>query len=122
MLLENYYKVVNAQQEVFGNGTEYIIPTNKSILRYISNQWKLLDFMSYRPIPKIPSDVLMTITKVYEYRPDLLAYDLYGDSRLWWVFAERNPNRIGKDPYFDFIAGTQIYVPKLDTLKQVLGI
>ena len=81
-----------------------------------------LDFMSYRPIPKIPSDVLMTITKVYEYRPDLLAYDLYGDSRLWWVFAERNPNRIGKDPYFDFIAGIQIYVPKLDTLKQVLGI
>ena len=81
-----------------------------------------LDFMSYRPIPKIPSDVLMTITKVYEYRPDLLAYDLYGDSRLWWVFAQRNPNRLGQDPYFNFVAGLNIYVPKLDTLKSVLVI
>ena len=81
-----------------------------------------LDVMIFRPIPKLPSDVLMTITKVYEFRPDLLAYDLYNDSRLWWVFAERNPNRLSKDPYFDFVAGLQIYIPKLDTLKTVLGI
>lgn len=83
---------------------------------------KFLDFMVYRPIPKYASDTLMTITKVYEFRPDLLAYDLYSNSRLWWVFSERNPNRLGKDPYFDFVTGLQIYVPKLDTLKQVLGI
>lgn len=81
-----------------------------------------LDFMTYRPIPKFTSDVLMTITQVYQFRPDLLAYDLYNDSRLWWVFAERNPNRLSKDPYFDMVAGLQIYVPKLDTLKAVLGI
>lgn len=83
---------------------------------------KFLDVMIYRPIPRLPSDVLMTITKVYEYRPDLLAYDLYSDSRLWWVFAARNPNRLGEDPYFDFVTGVNIYVPKLDTLKTVLGI
>lgn len=83
---------------------------------------KFLDVMIYRPIPRQPSDVYYTIPKVYEYRPDMLAFDLYGDSRLWWVFAERNPNRLGKDPYFDFVAGLGIYVPKLDTLKQVLGI
>lgn len=83
---------------------------------------KYLDVMIYRPIPRLPSDVLMTITKVYEYRPDLLAFDLYSDSRLWWVFAARNPNRLGPDPYFDFVTGINIYVPKLDTLKTVLGI
>jgi hypothetical protein len=37
------------------------------------------------------------------------------------VFASRNPNRL-KDPYFDFTAGTGIYLPKLDMIKQVLGI
>lgn len=83
---------------------------------------KFLDVLSYRPIPKDQSDVLFVITTVYEYRPDLLAYDLYNDSRLWWVFAERNPNKLGYDPYFDFTTGTQIYIPKLSTLQQVLGI
>ncbi|MGA1047809.1 MAG: baseplate wedge protein 53 [Minisyncoccia bacterium] len=83
---------------------------------------KFLDFMVARPIPKQPSDALYTIPEVYQYRPDMLAFDLYNDSRLWWVFAARNPNRLGYDPYFDFKTGIEIYIPKLDTLKQVLGI
>lgn len=83
---------------------------------------KYLDFMVNRPIPAQPSDVLYTLPLVYQYRPDMLAYDLYSDSRLWWVFASRNPNRLSKDPYFDFVAGIEIYIPKLDTLKLVLGI
>lgn len=82
---------------------------------------KFLDVMVNRPIPMQPSDIYWEITAVYEYRPDLLAYDLYADSRLWWVFASRNPNRL-KDPMFDFVAGVGIYLPKLDMLTQVLGI
>lgn len=82
---------------------------------------KFLDIMVNRPIPMLSSDVYYTITVVYEYRPDLLAYDLYQDSRLWWVFAQRNPNLLA-DPLFDFTAGKSIYIPKLDTLKQYLGI
>jgi hypothetical protein len=83
---------------------------------------KFLDFMVNRPIPSQPSDVLYVLPAVYQYRPDLLAFHLYNDSRLWWVFAARNPNRLGPDPYFDFKTGVEFYVPKLDTLKQVLGI
>ena len=64
----------------------------------------------------------MTITPVYQFRPDLLAYDLYGDSRLWWVFAARNPNILGPDPYFNMVSGLQIYVPSQNTLQRVLGI
>jgi hypothetical protein len=83
---------------------------------------KFLDFMVNRLIPRQPSDVYFTIPLVYQYRPDLLAFDLYSDPRLYWVFAARNPNALGYDPYFDFKAGIQIYIPKLETLKQVLGI
>jgi hypothetical protein len=82
---------------------------------------KFLDVMVNRTIPMQPSDVYWEITEVYQYRPDLLAYDLYSDSRLWWVFAQRNPNRL-KDPYFDFVAGVGIYIPKLELLKQTLGL
>jgi hypothetical protein len=81
---------------------------------------KFLDVMVNKPIPMNPSDVFYQIPALYEYRPDLLAYDLYNDSRLWWVFAQRNPNRL-KDPLFDFKAGLGIYIPKLDTLTKVLG-
>jgi hypothetical protein len=83
---------------------------------------KFLDFMTNRPIPKQPSDVLYVLPEVYQYRPDMLAFDLYTDPKLWWVFAARNPNRLSKDPYFDFVAGIEIYIPKLETLRQVLGI
>ena len=80
-----------------------------------------LDVMSNRSITKNVDDVLYEIDKVYEYRPDMLAFDLYGDSALWWVFAQRNPNAL-KDPLFDFRAGTRIYIPKKTTLVQDLGV
>jgi prophage DNA circulation protein len=71
-------------------------------------------------MPKNVDDVLFEINKTYQNRPDLLAFDLYGDSSLWWVFALRNPNTI-KDPVFDMKAGRKIYLPKKSTLDTLLG-
>jgi len=80
-----------------------------------------LDVATDRQIPKDPSDVLYTIDKPYDKRPDLLADDIYGDSRLWWVFAVRNPNTL-QDPLFDFTAGTVIYIPKKEAIVSALGL
>ena len=80
-----------------------------------------LDVMSNRPIPGYSTDVRWEITPIYNLRPDLLANDLYGDSRLWWVFAQRNPNTL-KDPLNDFITGVYIYIPEMNNLKQALGL
>lgn len=80
-----------------------------------------LSVLNFRTIPKQVDDILYTITSVHALRPDLLAYDLYGDSNLWWVFAVRNPNTI-EDPIYDFQSGRSIYLPKLATLKTALGI
>lgn len=80
-----------------------------------------LDVLEHRKITKKADDVTYKINSVYKYRPDMLAYDLYGDVNLWWVFAVRNPNVI-KDPIFDFVPGTIIYIPKKDTLVAELGI
>ena len=82
---------------------------------------QFLDLLNYRAIPKFTDDVLFTIPPQYEYRPDLLAFDLYGDSTLWWVFAVRNPNTL-IDPLWDFAANTVIYLPKKATLQTALGI
>lgn len=79
-----------------------------------------LDTLSIRPVPAENDDVLYTIQPQFNYRPDLLAYALYGDRRLWWVFAQRNLNTL-KDPVYDFVAGTEIYLPKGQNLQRVLG-
>jgi len=80
-----------------------------------------LDVWVNRPIPKLPDDLQFQINLTYQYRPDLLAYDLYDNATLWWVFYQRNPNTLTKPP-FDFKADTVIYVPKITTLNAALGI
>ena len=79
-----------------------------------------LDVMTDRTFPKESDDLSFTINLTYQYRPDLLAFDLYGDSRLWWVFYQRNPSTLTKPP-LDFAANTVIYLPKITTLKSALG-
>ena len=49
-----------------------------------------LDILRIRPVPKSSDDSSYTIETQYTHRPDLLAYDLYGTPKLWWVFAQRN--------------------------------
>ena len=80
-----------------------------------------LDVLEYRSISARGDDTLYTIDKVYQNRPDLLAYDLYGDAALWWVFVVRNPNVL-RDPIFDFVPGVTIYVPKKATIQHDLGL
>jgi hypothetical protein len=80
-----------------------------------------LDILRIRPVPTAGNDILYEITPPYSYRPDLLAFDLYGSKDLWWVFAQRNID-ILKDPVFDFVAGTKIYLPQGEFLKTRLGL
>jgi len=80
-----------------------------------------LDLLAYRSVVFKVDDATYTIEKAFEYRPDLLAYSLYSNSALWWVFQARNPNVI-TDPIGDFVAGTTIRIPKLKDLQTQLGI
>ena len=100
------------------------------MIRYESNSpWfdtrvigdSYLDILSIRSVPSDDDDILYVVQPQYAYRPDLLAYDLYGTKNLWWVFAQRNME-ILKDPIFDLIAGTEIYIPKGDALTRILGL
>jgi hypothetical protein len=80
-----------------------------------------LETWTPRRFPFFSDDATFVVTEAYRFRPDLLAFDLYGDARLWWVFAMRNPNGI-KDPVFDFKPGAKIFIPKKQTLIENLGI
>jgi len=80
-----------------------------------------LDVYVPRTITAEQDDQSYTIERTYAYRPDLLAYDLYGTPRLWWVFAQRNANEL-EDPIYDFKPGVTIQLPKKANLQSDLGI
>ena len=80
-----------------------------------------LDIWKSVSIPANVSDARYQIDPPYNHRPDLLAYDLYQDANLWWVFAVRNPDVL-TDPLFSFVAPTVIYVPTLAVVKTALGL
>lgn len=81
----------------------------------ISKYVDYLDFWTARIIPPNLDDTLITLDPKYDKRPDLLAYDLYNNPQLWWVFAARNPDVI-KDPIYDFKANTTLYAPTSNNL------
>jgi hypothetical protein len=80
-----------------------------------------LELLTIRPVPAEADDYLYIIENQYRYRPDLLAFDLYGDAALWWVFVQRNMATL-RDPVYDFEPGTKIYLPKKSNLQKFLGI
>jgi alpha-L-fucosidase len=80
-----------------------------------------LEPLVIRPFAIEEDDQLYTIERTYAYRPDLLSFDLYGTPRLWWVFAQRNPDQI-EDPIYDFKPGVVIQLPKQATVTRDLGI
>jgi hypothetical protein len=80
-----------------------------------------LELLEIRPVPAEADDYRYTIENQYRHRPDLLAYDLYGNAKLWWVFVQRNMSVI-KDPIYDFVPGVTIYIPKKSNLNKYLGV
>lgn len=75
-----------------------------------------LETLVYRPIIKNTADRVYIIENQYKHRPDLLAHDLYGDTRLWWIFVHRNRDVL-KDPIFDFLPGVEIFLPNKKDLE-----
>lgn len=70
---------------------------------------RLLTFDIYKRKKYIVSgqERVMLINKGVEYRPDLVAYDIYGAAELWWKILEANNIK----DIFDFKAGRTIILP-----------
>ncbi len=86
---------------------------------FVSGQY--LDILKIRPIPAEPDDVLYIIQVQYTHRPDLLAYDKFGNSELWWILALSNLEII-KDPITDFKEGTIIRLITPGRANKIAGI
>ena len=88
---------------------------------YITKQNTLyLELLTLRTSPTSADDFKYVIENQYRHRPDLLAFDLYQDAKLWWVFAQRNRS-ILKDPIYDFSPGTTIFCPAKANINAALS-
>ena len=81
---------------------------------------KFLDLLTYKGLPAQADDIYKQIGNTWQYRPDLMSYDLYQTVDYWWVFMVRNKDVID-DPIWDFTADKMIYIPKLQTIVTTLG-
>lgn len=70
---------------------------------------KYLDVYSSASVSNDAEVETMVIGPKYNQRPDILAQDLYGNSKLWWVFAEYNQDTL-VDPIIDFKSGVTIFI------------
>ena len=89
-----------------------------SFLRRAGTYDVFLDINTLPTVPKVVSDVSYTIPAKFAGRPDLLAHELYNNTRLWWVFALRNPDVL-IDPLEDFTPGKEIYLPSASAIDKL---
>ena len=80
---------------------------------------KFLGFWDRVTFPEDSSDGIYTLEKIYQNRPDLLAFAVYGDSSLFWIILQYN-NII--DPFTEFKEGIVLKIPTKDrVLSDFLG-
>ena len=82
-----------------------------------------LGFWDRRSIPESDTDITVVIQTSEDRRPDLVAYNIYGQSELQWLVLQYN-NIV--DIETEFTAGTEIRLPEprrvtLDILTQPVG-
>lgn len=66
------------------------------------------------------TDTTYVIPNKYDEQPWRLAYELYGNERLYYIFALLNSNLI-QDPIYDFKAGTVIQIPTAQRVQTYLN-
>ena len=96
-----------------------VYPSSSPYAATPQSSWFIGNY-AHRKIAPEGGDRVITISAKYQNRPDLLAYDLYGNPGYWWVFCARNPNVI-RDSIWDFEVGKMIIVPSQNHLKASLG-
>ena len=75
----------------------------------------------YKPIniPFDSSDIIIIVDSKYNHKPGKLAYDLYNNERLGWVFSYFNRDKIN-DIIFDLNEGMSIRIPTKQRLYNYL--
>lgn len=72
--------------------------------------------IEYPSIPEDTNDIYI-ISRSTD-RLDLLAFDYYRDSQLWWVISKANPDKVKRDSFF-LNPGLQIRIPSQSNVSAI---
>ena len=72
--------------------------------------------IEYPSIPEDTNDIYI-ISRSTD-RLDLLAFDYYRDSQLWWIISKANPDKIKRDSFF-LNPGLQIRIPSQSNVSTI---
>jgi|TARA_R110001592_G_scaffold335308_1_gene619980 hypothetical protein len=72
--------------------------------------------IEYLPILEDINDIYI-ISKGTD-RLDLLAFDYYKNSQLWWVISKANPDKVKRDSFF-LNPGVQIRIPSPSNISVI---
>lgn len=103
--MANYYEISDIDPRKFVSvASRY---ADSKVIYY--SESKKLTFPLYKKKDTVKSkqDKFTIISQSQEYRPDLTAYEFYGDPEFWWKILEANNI---KDIY-DYKAGKSIRIP-----------
>lgn len=84
-----------------------------------SSEFFLLNY-EHRKIEPDSTDKFVILEDRHKHRPDILSYEIYGDTRLWWIFMNRNLDKI-IDPIYSFEPGTILFYPTRERLSYILS-
>jgi hypothetical protein len=79
-----------------------------------------LDYWNPITLVSSTTDKTYIIPSAYNLKPWLLAKELYGAERLYWVFSILNPDLL-VDPVYDFKVGTKIQIPTNERIQSLIG-
>lgn len=84
---------------------------NTLVHRFSGTNKPYFDLWDPPKIKETKSPSIIRVTARYVRRPDLVAYDVYGDVNLYWVIALRNNIML---PIRDLIIGSVLICPAIE--------
>lgn len=82
---------------------------------------KFLDFLVRPDFGPADDDLYIIVEKRHEFRPYVLAFDLYNNDKLWWTFTLLNMDTL-IDPIRDMREGVVLRVASPDrALEELTG-
>jgi len=96
---------------------------DNEIHRYLfmerGNRNKVWDMRADLTVNDANDTVWMIDHDKFVNRPDAIAHKFYGNSKYWWLIAEKNGI---SDPFTEFYKGRKLRIPDLHAVRNLLGL
>lgn len=87
----------------------------QKFMEFDIDSFSMLDSYFCSQVKRLPYSGALTINSTQEYRPDLVSWDLYGDTMYWWIILLYNDLTSPTD----LKSGTVLVYPALPDLESL---